>query len=61
MTEARSILITGCSSGVGREAARQLKARGWRVLATARKSEDCARIERDLSVETLALELGQSA
>ena len=26
MTEARSILITGCSSGVGREAARQLKA-----------------------------------
>ena len=61
MTEARSILITGCSSGVGREAARQLKARGWRVLATARKSEDRARIERDLGVETIALELGQSA
>ncbi|MFM1927929.1 MAG: hypothetical protein RIR28_512, partial [Pseudomonadota bacterium] len=26
----RSILITGCSSGIGLDAARGLKARGWR-------------------------------
>jgi NAD(P)-dependent dehydrogenase (short-subunit alcohol dehydrogenase family) len=57
----RAILITGTSSGIGSEAARQLKARGWRVLATARKPEDRARIERDLGVETIALELSDMA
>ncbi len=34
----RSILITGCSSGIGLASARTLKARGWRVLATARNA-----------------------
>ncbi|MBL9062666.1 SDR family oxidoreductase [Tabrizicola sp.] len=40
MTE-RSILITGCSSGIGLDAARGLKARGWRVFATCRQEADC--------------------
>jgi NAD(P)-dependent dehydrogenase (short-subunit alcohol dehydrogenase family) len=31
---ARSILITGCSSGIGLASAREMKARGWRVFAT---------------------------
>ena len=57
----RSILITGCSSGVGFEAARTLRTRGWRVLATARKPEDRARLETELGVETIALELADSA
>jgi NAD(P)-dependent dehydrogenase (short-subunit alcohol dehydrogenase family) len=61
MTQARSILITGTSTGIGHEAARQLKARGWRVLATARRPEDRARIEKDLGVETVALELSDMA
>ena len=61
MSDTRSILITGCSSGVGQEAARQLRERGWRVLATARKADDRARIARDLGVETIALELGDQA
>ncbi len=61
MTDTRSILITGTSSGIGYEAARQLKGRGWRVLATARKPEDRARIEADLGVETIALELSDIA
>jgi NAD(P)-dependent dehydrogenase (short-subunit alcohol dehydrogenase family) len=61
MTDTRSILITGTSSGIGHEAARQLKARGWRVLATARKAEDRARIETELGVETIALELSDLA
>ncbi|MHA6326746.1 SDR family NAD(P)-dependent oxidoreductase [Roseivivax sp. CAU 1753] len=43
----KSILITGCSSGIGRDAAYQLKARGWQVFAACRKSEDCARLEQD--------------
>jgi NAD(P)-dependent dehydrogenase (short-subunit alcohol dehydrogenase family) len=55
---ARSILITGCSSGIGYAAAKTLKTRGWRVLATARKPEDRARLEKELGVETIEIELG---
>ncbi len=40
----RSILITGCSSGIGLDAARTLKARGWRVFATCRQEADCDRL-----------------
>lgn len=38
--EARTILVTGCSSGIGRHCAQALKADGWRVFATARKQTD---------------------
>lgn len=38
----RSILITGCSSGIGRDAALTLHQRGWRVFAACRKAEDAA-------------------
>lgn len=38
----KSILITGCSSGIGLDAARALKARGWRVFASCRSEADCA-------------------
>ncbi|MET4101001.1 NAD(P)-dependent dehydrogenase (short-subunit alcohol dehydrogenase family) [Roseovarius sp. MBR-78] len=40
----KTILITGCSSGIGYDAARSLRARGWRVFASCRKQEDCARL-----------------
>ena len=40
----KSILITGCSTGIGHDAAHALKARGWRVFATCRKEADCARL-----------------
>lgn len=43
MTE-RSILITGCSSGIGYHAAHELKKRGWRVFATCRQETDCERL-----------------
>ena len=36
----RTILITGCSSGIGRACALGLKERGWKVFATARKEAD---------------------
>jgi short-subunit dehydrogenase len=57
---ARSILITGCSSGIGLDAARTMRERGWRVIATARKPEDLARLKNFLSVEVLPLELADS-
>lgn len=41
---ARTILITGCSSGIGHDAAHGLRAAGWRVFASCRKTEDCARL-----------------
>src|SRR6056297_139370 len=44
MNNQRSILITGCSSGIGLDAAHGLRARGWRVFAACRASEDCARL-----------------
>lgn len=53
----RSILITGCSSGIGLDAARTMKERGWRVIATARKAEDLARLKNFEGVEALHLEL----
>lgn len=49
MTDAqgRCILITGCSTGIGLDAARTLAARGWRVFAACRKPEDCARLQAE--------------
>jgi NAD(P)-dependent dehydrogenase (short-subunit alcohol dehydrogenase family) len=44
---ARTILITGCSSGIGRSAALGMRARGWTVFATARKPEDIAALKAE--------------
>ncbi|WP_431298394.1 SDR family NAD(P)-dependent oxidoreductase [Tabrizicola sp. BL-A-41-H6] len=41
---AKSILITGCSSGIGLDAARTLHKRGWQVFATCRSEADCERL-----------------
>ena len=53
----KAILITGCSSGIGLSSARVMKSRGWRVLATARKPDDLARLRDEVGVEALELEL----
>ncbi len=41
---AQSVLITGCSSGIGLDAARTLRERGWQVFASCRQEADCARL-----------------
>lgn len=56
----RSILITGCSSGIGYHAAHGLRDRGWRVFATCRKPEDTARL-RDEGLESTVLDYTDSA
>ncbi|WP_394197284.1 SDR family NAD(P)-dependent oxidoreductase [Litoreibacter albidus] len=40
----KTILITGCSSGIGYDAAHALHKRGWRVFATCRSQADCDRL-----------------
>ncbi len=40
----KSVLITGCSSGIGYDAATTMRARGWRVFASCRKALDCERL-----------------
>ncbi|SFR57094.1 Short-chain dehydrogenase [Yoonia tamlensis] len=40
----KTILITGCSSGIGYDAAHGLRAAGWRVFASCRQQADCDRL-----------------
>ncbi|MGE5154955.1 MAG: SDR family oxidoreductase [Bdellovibrio bacteriovorus] len=40
----RTILITGCSSGIGHACAHGLAGRGWRVIASARRAQDVERL-----------------
>lgn len=55
----KTILITGCSSGIGWCVAHGLKARGWRVFATARQRGDVARLQAE-GLESLPLDVGDS-
>lgn len=50
------VLITGCSSGIGLDAARRLQAEGWQVVATCRRPEDIAARQAE-GMECLALDL----
>jgi NAD(P)-dependent dehydrogenase (short-subunit alcohol dehydrogenase family) len=43
----KNALVTGCSSGIGLATAHVLRDRGWRVIPTARKDEDLARLKAD--------------
>jgi NAD(P)-dependent dehydrogenase (short-subunit alcohol dehydrogenase family) len=51
----RSILITGCSSGIGYTCAVGMKQRGWRVIATARQPDDIAMLKAE-GLDTLQLD-----
>ncbi len=56
----RSVLITGCSSGIGEAAASLLRDRGWRVFPTARREEDLVALRR-MGFEAVALDLESGA
>lgn len=59
MTRQRSILITGCSSGIGLCVAKGLQLRGWRVFASARKPDDVAELQQT-GLEALQLDVDDS-
>lgn len=42
----RVVLVTGCSSGIGRATALRLASHGWKVYATARKIEGLSDLEQ---------------
>lgn len=56
----KTILITGCSSGIGYDAAHRLKSLGWRVFATCRQEADCARL-REEGLESFPLDYADEA
>lgn len=55
----KSILITGCSSGIGLFTAQQLHKRGYQVFASARKTDDVTRLKQ-LGLNSLQLDLDDS-
>ena len=55
MSNNRTVLITGCSSGIGYASAKLLKEKGFRVFATVRKDADLIRLESE-GFETFRLD-----
>jgi NAD(P)-dependent dehydrogenase (short-subunit alcohol dehydrogenase family) len=56
----KTIVITGCSSGIGYCVAKGLQQRGYRVFATARRAESVAALNAE-GLESLQLDLDDSA
>ncbi|GIW42023.1 MAG: short-chain dehydrogenase/reductase [Candidatus Binatia bacterium] len=52
----RAVLVTGCSSGIGRATALRLARRGWPVYATARKRDSLGELE-EAGCRTLVLDV----
>lgn len=59
MNAAKTILITGCSTGIGYTTALMLKKRGHTVIATARKTDDVMRLQAE-GFTALRLDLADS-
>jgi NAD(P)-dependent dehydrogenase (short-subunit alcohol dehydrogenase family) len=55
-----TVLITGCSSGIGRATARAFREEGWTVYATARDTDDLQALA-DAGCETAALDVTEQA
>lgn len=55
----KNILVTGCSSGIGRCVAVGLARRGYRVFASARRADDVRELEA-MGLESVQLDLADS-
>jgi NAD(P)-dependent dehydrogenase (short-subunit alcohol dehydrogenase family) len=56
----KAVLITGCSSGIGRATAEHLAGRGWTVYATARRPDSISDLEAK-GCKTLRLDVTDEA
>lgn len=54
------VLITGTSSGIGLASAREMKQRGWRVFASARKSADLESLRKE-GFEAVEMDMSEPA
>lgn len=57
----QTVLITGSSTGIGRETARLFQARGWNVIATMRTPESETELNRLDNVRVLRLDVTDEA
>jgi NAD(P)-dependent dehydrogenase (short-subunit alcohol dehydrogenase family) len=60
MPDTRTVLITGCSSGIGYASAHMLRARGWQVVASCRKQADVDRLRQE-GLASVRLDYEESA
>jgi short-subunit dehydrogenase len=56
----KTVLVTGCSTGIGAATARTLRDRGWTVIPTARKAADLDRLRHD-AFTPVELDIADSA
>lgn len=56
----KTVLVSGCSSGIGLATARLLKEKGWQVAPTARKASDLERLRAE-GFEPVQLDVSDSA
>ncbi|MEP7131587.1 MAG: oxidoreductase [Acidobacteriota bacterium] len=57
MSRRQVVLVTGCSSGIGRASALEAAGRGHRVYATARDAASLSGLEKQAGIRTLALDV----
>ena len=55
MSEAKSAVVTGASTGIGYAAAKLLSEKGWRVFAGVRKADDAQRLAAELGARVTPL------
>jgi len=59
-TKLKSVLITGCSSGIGLDAVHYLRKHGFHVIASVRQEKDIALFEKD-NIECIQLDLSDES